>query len=470
MTRTSTLRMSRVGGAAVLAASFLFSEPAAADITLVEKDGWTVFLNGRLQAFLNYNRGNGHPTQVQDANGELVTTQGGGVERGQGIPEFPDVTALNDPGRVEEMRVRSGFTGNVLGFGIKKQITKDTDILGYTAVTTYIESTERRKYTEIRPDWRQGFLKITGPWGAFTAGRDLTLFSRGATEITFLYGFKYGLGWPGSVTYNGPTAGHVGFGVLANGFGAGMSYTTPSLGGAQLQIGLFDANNLPGTVWEKNKWPRAEGELWYEMKLDGLGMFKLFANGAYQKNYQREVNKQGDIYGVGYGGRVEVGPVHLGLAGHYGVGVGLDFALQPSQAIFHEGHEDHNFRTFDGYYAQLMVSALPTLDVMAGAGITRVKLLTEDTQDWRDTDMNPATPSANDDGNAAIPDSVGTVPVKQQLGFSGGVAYHFTDYIHLQVEYFRAMYEWYRPSPSLPGVEGPKQAFHVVNAGVTYDF
>ena len=455
-----------------LAGSFLVPRQAAADVTLAEKDGWSVFINGRVQTFLNYNRGVGLPRAVLDGNGADVDLLQGGQGTGDAPVELPTMAAADDEGKVEDLRIRTGFVGNVLGFGIRKQINDETDVLAYTAVTVYIDSTARRKYLGVDPDWRESFMRLTGAWGSLTAGRTLTLFSRGATEITYLYGFKYGLGWPGSVSSlqgNGPGAGHVGFGVLGNGFGAGIAYATPSLAGAQLTVGLYDANNIPGSgTLERTRWPRAEGELTYEMKLGNTGMFKLFGNGAWQKIYEAGGPGDQTITGVGYGGRVEVGPVKLGLAGHFGKGIGLDFALQPHTSGFHP--IDKTFRTLDGYYAQLMVSPTTTFDISAGAGITRVKRLRQDVEDINDDDMNPATPALNDDPNPATVDSVGHIPVKRQLGLSAGVTFHATDYLHVNLEYFRAMFEWHAPSPSAPGTSGPEQNFDVVSSGITYDW
>jgi hypothetical protein len=461
-----------------------------AEVPLVAKGGWTVFMDGRMQAFLNYNVGDGYPRNVIDANNKTVTLQDGGYK--SVIVELPDTTTSNDPGNIEELRIRTGFVGNVLGFGVRGQLTADTELLGYSAVTVFIESTDRRKYLGITPDWRESYLRVTAPWGSVTAGRMLTLFSRGATEITYLYGFRYGLGWPGEVSANGPTAGHVGFGVLGNGFGAGFTYATPVVAGAQLTVGAFDANVLPGsTFWERARWPRAEGELTFEKKLGNLGMFKLFGNGMWQLIYEREGPRNATMAGFGYGGRVEVGPVHLGLAGHYGTGIGLNFALDPSASFFNPETPDRKFRTMDGYYAQLQVSPLKLLDVAAGAGVSRVKLLAEDVVDYTDDDgddgdadgiadmdidgdMNPSTKSpatapSDDDGTPGS-DSVGFVPVKSQLGFSGGVTVHLSNNLHLALEYFRAIYTWYKPSPAAADAQEPRQTFHVVNAGVTYDF
>jgi hypothetical protein len=135
-----------------------------------------------------------------------------------------------------------------------------------------------------------------------------------------------------------------------------------------------------------------------------------------------------------------------------------------------------------------MVSALDKLDFMAGAGITRVKLLPEDRTDVRfdndgddpnndglvDTDGDgtgdaPATPRADDDGNPG-PDPVTDRPVKHQMGISAGVNFHLSDNLHLALEYFRAMFEWYKPTHPGPDYEAPKQDLNVFNAGITYDF
>jgi hypothetical protein len=473
----------RALAALALAGAFLLPRPASADVTLVEKDGWTVFINGRVQAFLNYNQGDGWPEPaVKDGNNQNVELRGGGVPPSDTFHEFPDLPADGTPltpeqsvGKVQELRIRTGFVGNVLGFGIKKKINDNTEVQAYTAVTTYIDSTTRRKYQGVIPDWRESFFKVTGPWGSVTAGRFLTLYSRGATEITYLYGFRYGLGWPGgisSIRESGPGAGHVGFGVLGNGFGAGIAYATPSLGGAQINVAVFDANTLVGSRWERLRYPRAETEITYDKKLGGSALIKLFANGAWQKVYDKENTHDGTVIGAGYGGRVEVGPLHLGLAGHYGKGVGLDFALQPSVAIFDNRTEATAFtpRTFIGYYAQAMVSATKSLDISAGFGATTVTQNAEDKVDLVDDDMNPATPAVADKvgGNPTPVDSVGYVTIKQQTGISGGATIHVTENIHIALEYFRAMFQWYRPTPALAGTTNPKQNFHVVNAGVTY--
>lgn len=468
----------------VCAAILLQAEAARADVTLSETKDWTVFINGRMQAFLNYNQGDGLPRPPEDANGNDVSLLGGGDDSPVALDEGQATGSV--AGEIQDLRIRTGFVGNVIGFGVRHRLTLDTEILGYTAVTTYIDSTSRRKYAGVIPDWRESYLKVSGPWGSIVAGRTLVLFSRGATEITFLYGYRYGLGWVGNVSTlgtNGPGAGHVGFGILGNGFGAGISYATPDIGGAQLTVGVYDANNIPGSgSLERTRWPRTEGELTYEAKLGNAGMFKLFANGAWQKIYERSGPSDQTIAGVGYGGRLELGPVRLGLAGHQGKGVGINFALEPNTSGWHPDTKE--FREVDGYSAHLQIVPSDKFDFMAAAGITRAHRLIIDKYDTVDTDVDdrdgdgfadanptvPATPVQDDDPTPGIPDSVGFTPIKHQIGLSAGATYHMSPNLHLTAEYFRAMFKWHTPIPYVAGADGEAQNIDSVNLGVTYDF
>jgi hypothetical protein len=463
----------------------LHAASAHAEVTLIETPTWRVFATGRMQAFLNYNQGGGLPRSPLDANGNAVSLLAGGDDSPVALNEGEDPNQV--AGEVQDLRIRTGFVGNVLGLGFTNRLGEDTEVTGYTAVTTYIDSTARRKYAPVSPDWRESYLRITGPWGSLTAGRTLVLFSRGATEITYLYGYEYGLGWVGNVSTlgaNGPSAGHVGFGILGNGFGAGVSYATPDWLGAQLTVGLYDANNIPGSgTLERTRWPRAESELTYQASLGDSFMLKLFVNGAWQKIYERSGFRDQTISGVGYGGRFELGPVHLGLAGHQGRGIGVNFALEPNDSGWHPSLPERTFREVDGYSVHLEISPSEKFDLMAAAGITRVHRLAEDKFDTRDSDDDDrdrnglvdadpsalATPPADDDGVPG-PDSVGFVPIKHQIGLSAGVTYHMTPSLHLALEYFHATFEWHIPVPYLAGTVGEQQSFDVVNLGLTYAF
>ena len=280
------------------------------------------------------------------------------------------------------------------------------------------------------------------------------MFSRGATDIDVLYGHRYGVGFPGDIDSNGPTQGSIGFGVLGSGFAGGIIYGTPNIWGLQLNVGIFDPIQLQGAAWFRTKWARPEAELTFERSIGQTGgKLVLFANGAYQRVYKSDACTvvlptdppcEATAAGFGYGGRFEFGSVRLGIVGHYGQGLGLNYALEVSDANI---DPVGNLRKFDGYYVQSMF-VLGKVDVSAGWGIARVFLNPAD---------NVAVPDPTDPTmmRRIIPHSV----IKYQMGESAGVVYHYTPAIHFDVDLFRAEAAWFL---------GEKQVVYVYNTGMMF--
>jgi hypothetical protein len=411
----------------------LFPKGAAAEKVLAKESDWEVYTDGRVGAFLSYVRGDALPRNTVDANGNLVhDIQGGGLE---GVAEREPIGNTLTQGTLEGMRVRSGFIGNTLGVGVRGPIEEETTVTGYIQIWAFVESEARRKYRPNYADVRQGYVRVEGPWGSVLAGRSRALFSRGATDINVLYGHRYGLGYPGNIDLNGPAAGHIGFGVLASGFAAGLVYATPSLSGLQLTVGAFDPIQLQG-AWTRTKWLRPEAELTFEHPLGEIGKFVLFSNGAYQPLYKEDSAESTSAGGFGYGGRLELGVLRLGVAGHYGKGLGLNYALEASDATI---DALGNLRKFDGYYVQSQL-ALGTIDISAGWGITRVFLNAAD----------------------SVPNAMGNIPhsvIKNQMGISTGVVYHVTPSLHLDLDFFRSQAHWFLEE---------KQVVYIANSGMTF--
>lgn len=420
---------------ALALSSLLFSKSAWAEKTLFKADNWEIYTDGRLAAFLGYVHGQGYPQPAYDANGnQLHDIAGGGLNAiAERHPIGPN--QLNQ-GTIDRWRVRTGFIGNIVGLGFRVKADETNSVSGYTQLWSYIESQQQRKGTPNPTDVRQAYLKLEGRWGSLLGGRSRTLFSRGATDIDVAYAHRYGVGYPGSaVDSYGPTTGQIGFGVLGSGFAAGFVYATPVLLGLQLSLGVFDPIALQG-AWDRTKLPRPEAELTFEQPIDDTGRVILFGNGAYQKLYQRDSTNETSAAGFGYGARLELGPVRVGFAGHYGTGLGLNYALEPSDATLDASGA---LRKFDGYYAQSQVVAGP-VDFSAGWGITRVFL-------------GPNDSVADANGN--IPHSV----VKSQTGLNAGVVYHYKPWVHFDLDYFRADFRWFL---------GETQALNVGNAGMTF--
>jgi len=442
---------------------------AAAEKVIANVDGFQFFTDGRVGGFFSNVYGDGYPQPTYgnpvDGGPAVIyrTPTGGGfrsvTEQGPlddpGLNMLPSTTP--NQGTINVMRVRSGFVANVLGFGVRTAVTDYTSITGYIQYWTFVESSGRQKNYPNYVDARQGYAKLEGPWGSFLAGRTRALFSRGATDIDALYGHRWGVGFPGTgaIDSNGPTLGQIGFGVLGSGFAAGLIYGTPNIAGFQLNVGLFDPIQLQGNGgWNRTKVGRPEFELTYEHKLGEASKIVFFGNGAYQKVYKdgycvpsSDPNMptpcSATAKGVGYGGRFEVGPVHLGLAGHYGYGLGLNYALEASDAAQDKAG---NLRKFDGYYGQLQV-VLGKFDLSAGYGIARVFLTDLD----RTPDQDPRDPNNMD--AKVIKFSV----IKYQAGANAGIVYNVKPNVHFDVDVFRAQAVWYY---------GEQQILYVANAGM----
>jgi hypothetical protein len=423
---------------ALALSSALLPRSAYAEKTLLKTDDWEVYTDGRVGAFVSYVHGDGLPPPSFDAAGNQTHDVAGGGLDPITARTSTGANGQHTQGTIDRWRIHTGFIGNTLGLGVRGKLDSLNTVTGYTQMWSYIESQQQRKSSPNPPDVRQAYVKVEGPWGSVLAGRSRTLFSRGATDIDVMYAHRYGVGYPGSggVDSNGPTSGQIGFGVLGSGFASGFVYATPTLAGLQLSIGAFDPVVLQG-AWDRSGLPRGEGELTFEQPLGTIGKIVLFGNGAYQKLFKRDdTTASTHAAGFGYGGRLEVGPVHLGVAGHYGKGLGLNYALEPSDATLDASGA---LRKFDGYYVQSQV-VLGPVDVSAGWGITRVFL------DSYDSIV---------DANGNIPHSI----VKSQMGINGGVVYHLKPWMHLDLDYFRANFSWFL---------GEKQAVNTFNGGVTF--
>jgi hypothetical protein len=454
----------------------LASGRAHAEKVLTNVDGWEVYSDGRAAGFLSFAYGDGYPQPDygRDAAGNFVTTpvdtpQESGFrsisEQQLAIdPALTGGTPVYTQGKINLWRIRSGFISNVFGFGVRGHLTPTTTLTAYVQFWAFIENNGRQKNLPNYPDARQGYAKLEGPWGAFTAGRTRTLFSRGATDIDVMYAHRWGVGWPGKLDNNGPTLGMLGFGVLGSGFSSAMIYGTPASHGLQLNVGVFDPVQLQGTgSWTRTGFLRPEAELTFERTFaGGWGKLVLFANGAYQKVYKdaycapvldtqtmKNIPCQQTIAGAGYGGRLELGPVHIGVAGHYGQGLGIYYALEASDAA---QDKEGNLRTIRGTYVQTQI-VIHSVDVFAGWGIAQVF---RTNYDYVHKDPDPRDPT-----NPAALIFPFAQP-KDQMGVNAGIVYHMTPAVHWDLDFFRAQADWY----GVNGFPGARQVVWVGNAGM----
>jgi hypothetical protein len=418
------------------------------------EDKWTFFTTGRVGSFFNWSKGDGLPqAQTYDLATDkvlhtvLTNTGGSGTGNQTSRPAIkpdgtPSMVALVNT--IDSQRIRSGFVGNQFVFGGRRRFGANV-VTMLAEMRVIVDSQAEKKYFQTLPDIRQGYFKIEGPWGAFLAGRSEVLFNHGAVETDYLYLHGFGLGFPGDLnsSANFPTAGQIGYGILANGYAAGFAYGTPNLAGAQLWVGLYDPASLTGSSIERTKFLRPEFELTIDEKLGTLGRVHIYTNGGWQPNYQQ--NKTDDnmkpFYGVGYGARVELGIVHLAGGGHWGRGLGFTYPGLPSDAVY---DNESVLRYADGYFGMLQV-VLGKFDLNGGYGMSRIKLTTFD----RTATIDPVTMAVGDPAFSVI---------KSQTGISGAVVFHALDWLHFDVDVMNADAKW-----SL----GERQKINYINAGTT---
>ena len=425
-------------GLLLLAGALCWARSAAAEVLLFKTDsGYEFFTEGRLGGFFEAVQGQTLPQRF-DQNGNLTHTIGdGGIDVGGLLTNLP--MGATGQGDVSASRVRSGFLGNILAFGLRRKLTDTVAVTGYISMWANIEDENQRAFVPAFPDAREGYVRVIGPAGSLLVGRALTLFSRGATEIDFLYGHRFGVGNPAGFTTQGPSGGFVGFGLLAATFNAGIVYATPSFHGLMLTAGYYDPTAFVGLYWERTKYGRGEGELTFDQPLGMLGKIHLFVNGAFQKIYASQSDRSTSVWGVGVGGRIELSVFRLGIAAHTGQGLGFGYAFDGSNAVVEQA-VTQELRKFDGLYAQSMV-VLGRFDLSAGAGITRVH---EVQGDLLDIDATTGMRSVS--------------VLKQRVGIAGAVVYHFSEFLHFDIDYFRASAEWWL---------GEKQVVNTFNSGLT---
>jgi hypothetical protein len=459
-----------------LGALLLAARPVSAEVTLFEKDGWSFFTDGRINTFLSFGAGDDIPKPTPNNNprgiNPMTGMEGPNPDHavvGEGNQLFNAGFGSDQGflGKYSAARLRSGFLGTVLAFGLKRQVSDTTTVKGYIGLWGTAESNARSRFSDgfggnlpdaKNParsfDVRYGFVSIEGPAGTFVGGRQDGILGNISTEINFLYGHNYGLGLPCVEPYF-PTCGHIGTGALGPGNGAGFTYVTPSAGGLRLKAGLYDPVRLLG-AWERVPYPRPEGALMFERRFSDKLMIKLQGEGMYQYMAQSGEDRTDKVWGVAGGGRLEAGPLRLGLAAFRGKGLGAYIALQNASSTFEPATRE--FRYFTGLYAQ---TALVFGREQISAGIGRVI-----------ADQLPA--DKNDYGKSNL---------KAQTGISGAFYHHVTDHLVLGVDYLYFHTDWWgarnstnvfdadgNPTPMLlPGyLPAEKQTVHFLNAGATF--
>jgi hypothetical protein len=465
-------------GLAAFGACLLATGQASAEVTVAKGETWDAYVSGRVGAFLSYAFGEGRP--VPAVAGSSIEP-GGGVDNddptNDTIYNYDDMgMPLPEQGRLSKLRVRSGFYPNILTIGAHKRFGPQLKLTSQVSIWGTIESTFAKgslppnrnranggRENGVEADFREGFLRLEGNWGQLDGGRFLSIFGRGLTEIDVLYGHGFGVGFPmvsrsqsapitGDLRYQGPTGGMTGFGVLAATHAAGVAYTTPDLSGVKLMVGVFDPATYVTAGWGKTSAPRPEAQLSYDLKSDNVALH-LFGAAGWQPILT--LTQSDSIWGASAGGRVEFGPVRLGVGGFMGKAPGINYAFDDNPALSSSTSQkavtvtnedgttsttmerDYQLRNTRGFVGMVQV-ALGPVDISGGAGQTVVLQVDAD--------------KAN---------AIMVSTLKSQTAITAAVVYHMNESFHLDLDFINGAYKWYN---------GESEKLNLVNAGATVTF
>jgi hypothetical protein len=428
--------MNRKAATAVVLAALTWQAPALCEVKLAEGDGWRVSTDGRVNAFISVARGTGIP---------------------DGQPEIAGATDKDTKDSQEKLRstrIRNGFLASILGLTLDKQVLKDLKVTARAAL--WMNSAGgRTKNTPGAVDPRELYGKMQGSWGSLLGGSALALFGRGGILVDAEIAHDYGMGYPCTIeNASGGACGMAAFGAVFPSFEPGFVYTTPSLGGFELALGIYDPATVANAQLTRAPLPRLEAEAAFSVK----EVVKVFANGFWQKleGSPTDMGIRTDITATAWGGQcgfmLNVGPVMAGGAGFVGQGISPITYIEENEVSFDVKGIPRKSRGGFGL-AAVKLDAIH-LKVAGGVGVFRL--------DKSPNDKEPVTPSGP--GNPQM--------LKQNFGITAGV-YQTTGPLQFALEYFRAehdLYEYGEANPNDPtiiNIKKPVQVVHFINAGFT---
>lgn len=431
--------MNRKAATAIVLAALTWQAPALCEVKLAEGGGWTVTTDGRVNAFISVARGSAIPDSQS-----LVT------------PGAVDDDTKDSNIKLRSTRIRNGFMASILGFNLEKQVLKDLKVTARAALWMNT-SGGRTKNTPGGVDPRQLYGKLEGSWGSFLGGSNLSLFGRGGILADAAIAHDFGLGYPCSIQdAGGGACGMAAFGAIFPAFDPGFVYTTPSLGGFELALGVYDPALVQNATLARAPLPRLEAEATYSLK----DMFKVFASGYWQtlegSPIGGDMGKRTDITATAWGGQgglmVDVGPVMAGGAAFVGQGIAPITYIEENEVSVDKKGIPRKSRGGFGL-AAVKIDAIH-LKIAGGAGVFHL--------DKSPNDPEPV--SASGAGNPSM--------LKQNFGITAGV-YQTTGPLRFALEYFRAehdLYEYGETDPNnanLVTIKKPVQVVNFINAGFT---
>ena len=159
-----------------VAALCLGAGVANAEVSLLDKNGWTLSTDGGAGGFFTQTSGDSRPGDARSLNGVVITPGG----RGLAAPTAAPTTATTFDRFIEpkilENRIRTGFTPRGLGFTVGAPMVNEWKVSARMFVDAVIQA-DHSKGGPATITWRDAYFKMSSErWGSFTIGRALSLY------------------------------------------------------------------------------------------------------------------------------------------------------------------------------------------------------------------------------------------------------------------------------------------------------
>ena len=343
-----------------MAALDLGFREARADVIFYDKDGWSVWTNGRMAAHLQYIAGEGAPRTTNTLFGQS------------------NAAATDENNSIRRARIGSGWVGTQLGMGIGNQLTETVKAKAYFAVSLSDITNNKDKTQAKGVDYREAFASFEGGFGSVSFGRSLSIFGSGLASSIYMYSYGNGAGHPCDIDGIAITCGPVGAGGIFPGFNAQVQYSTPNMRGFGMKVSVIDPSLLPG--YTLRPLPRVEGEATYDLLMGNAGKLTLIGQGLWQTMGRLTGastdpaaapgtgTESTDAFGGIAAARLELGGFRLGGGYWGGKGLGTGVPLQGDQAVDSTGQ----LRSYTGFMAHALF-IFGNTDIGAGVGRSNVE-------------------------------------------------------------------------------------------------
>jgi hypothetical protein len=349
----------------VLCALSVWPSIAKAELVLYDANGWRFFTSGRVEGHLQVIQGDGDPV----SHNRLV---GGQIQ---------NTSTQDENNKLIDTRIRSGFVGSQIDFGVGNQLSETLDAKAFVAVWVGgIDSNKGTPPANKDVDVREAWGSLVGPFGTFLFGRAFSIFGSASGEVNS-YAFAYAVGHPCLADTSTIACGSVGAGPLYAGYNAQLQYESPRVAGFGLRASIEDPSSLPD--YHITRLPRFEGEVSYRAQFLGDSQFVVKGQGLAQQLGKLNANRDGTVSTTAWGAmgaaRLEIGWFKLGGGGWTGKGMGTNNALQQDDQAKPLAHDlpGGNFpgdelRSFRGYFGNVVGDYHGTA-LAVGAGGTFVR-------------------------------------------------------------------------------------------------